>query len=291
MAVFDETLFQVGPRVYRALDEARGGRGRAGRPGGRLPALRQLGRRRPGRQPVRDRPGDQGDGGRSRPSTCCARWRTRPPGSAARSPCTPGAAPPASRVQPRPSRRPRRPTRSCSPSWPPGRRASRTGPSCSTWPGGSRPPGCGTPTWPTAAPRTSSPTCGWSSESLAAAGATRQAFGELQHLIWQAETFGFHLAELEIRQHSAVHARALRRDRRGGGDRCPAQTPEVLATFRAVGLDPGPVRRRGVPPLRGQLHPVGGGHRRRLRAGPARGAERPRPRCWTWSRCSRAART
>src|SRR6266851_1131557 len=41
--------------------------------------------------------------------------------------------------------------------------------------------------------------------SLAAAGAMRQAFGELQHLVWQVETFGFHLAELEIRQHSEVH--------------------------------------------------------------------------------------
>jgi phosphoenolpyruvate carboxylase len=71
---------------------------------------------------------------------------------------------------------------------------------------------------------------------LARAGAARQAFGELQHLIWQAETFGFHLAELEIRQHSAVHARALseldscgRRD-----DALSAQTREVMATFRAV---------------------------------------------------------
>src|SRR5204863_9409266 len=33
-------------------------------------------------------------------------------------------------------------------------------------------------------------------ESLAEAGASRLAFGEVQHLIWQAETFGFHLAEL-----------------------------------------------------------------------------------------------
>jgi phosphoenolpyruvate carboxylase len=41
-------------------------------------------------------------------------------------------------------------------------------------------------------------------DSLAAAGATRLASGELQHLIWQAETFGFHFAELEIRQHSGV---------------------------------------------------------------------------------------
>jgi phosphoenolpyruvate carboxylase len=46
-------------------------------------------------------------------------------------------------------------------------------------------------------------------ESLLAAGAPRAAHGELQHLIWQAETFGFHLAELEIRQHSSVHAAAV----------------------------------------------------------------------------------
>ena len=46
--------------------------------------------------------------------------------------------------------------------------------------------------------------------ALAAVGATRQAYGELQHLIWQAETFGFHFAGLEVRQHSAVHASALR---------------------------------------------------------------------------------
>ncbi|WP_106240892.1 phosphoenolpyruvate carboxylase [Allonocardiopsis opalescens] len=69
-------------------------------------------------------------------------------------------------------------------------------------------------------------------ESLAGAGAVRQAHGELQHLIWQLETFGFHLAELEIRQHSAVHARALA-ELRAGGDRS-AETEEVLATLRVV---------------------------------------------------------
>ncbi len=68
--------------------------------------------------------------------------------------------------------------------------------------------------------------------ALAAAGAARQAFGELQHLLWQAETFGFHLAELEIRQHSSVHARALREIR--AGRELSAQTSEVLATFRAM---------------------------------------------------------
>jgi len=41
-------------------------------------------------------------------------------------------------------------------------------------------------------------------DSLVAAGATRLASGELQHLIWQAETFGFYLAELEVRQHSTM---------------------------------------------------------------------------------------
>src|SRR6266700_4802747 len=41
--------------------------------------------------------------------------------------------------------------------------------------------------------------------SLVAAGAPRLAYGELQHLVWQAETFGFHLASLEVRQHASVH--------------------------------------------------------------------------------------
>jgi len=46
-------------------------------------------------------------------------------------------------------------------------------------------------------------------DSLAQAGARRAAYGELQHVIWYAETFGFHLAELEVRQHSDVHKAAL----------------------------------------------------------------------------------
>jgi phosphoenolpyruvate carboxylase len=68
--------------------------------------------------------------------------------------------------------------------------------------------------------------------SLVRAGAARQAYGELQHLLWQAETFGFHLAELEIRQHSAVHASVLREIQ--AGDARSAQASEVLATFRAM---------------------------------------------------------
>jgi phosphoenolpyruvate carboxylase len=68
--------------------------------------------------------------------------------------------------------------------------------------------------------------------ALADAGASRQAFGELQQLIWQAQTFGFHLAGLEVRQHSAVHAAALR-ELHAGGDLSP-QTREVLATLQAI---------------------------------------------------------
>ena len=71
-------------------------------------------------------------------------------------------------------------------------------------------------------------------ESLVAAGALRQAFGELHDLVWQVQTFGFHLAELEIRQHSAVHRTALAELNAGGA--CSADTEEVLATLRTVAL-------------------------------------------------------
>ncbi|WP_268778175.1 phosphoenolpyruvate carboxylase [Nocardiopsis sp. RV163] len=69
-------------------------------------------------------------------------------------------------------------------------------------------------------------------ESLAEAGAVRQAYGELQHLVWQAQTFGFHLAELEIRQHSEVHAAALAELREG--KELSERTEEVLATIRVI---------------------------------------------------------
>jgi phosphoenolpyruvate carboxylase len=70
--------------------------------------------------------------------------------------------------------------------------------------------------------------------SLAAGGAPRLAWGELQHLRWQAETFGFHLAALEIRQHSEVLAAARRELTDGVRRRPSAQTREVVATFRAI---------------------------------------------------------
>ena len=91
--------------------------------------------------------------------------------------------------------------------------------------------------------------------SLVAAGTLRAAYGELQHLIWQVETFGFHLAELEVRQHSEVHKAALcdllgvdtlpdaEELDRLGRDGWPADasptddmTTEVLATLRVMAL-------------------------------------------------------
>ncbi|MCT9928775.1 phosphoenolpyruvate carboxylase [Planotetraspora sp. A-T 1434] len=69
-------------------------------------------------------------------------------------------------------------------------------------------------------------------DSLRTAGAVRQAYGELQHLIWQVETFGFHLAELEVRQHSEVHAVALKEIASG---KLSERTEEVLATIRVIG--------------------------------------------------------
>jgi phosphoenolpyruvate carboxylase len=70
--------------------------------------------------------------------------------------------------------------------------------------------------------------------SLAAGGAARSAYGELQHLIWQVETFGFHLAELEVRQHSGVHAAALADLEAHDGEATEDMTREVLATIRVM---------------------------------------------------------
>ncbi len=69
-------------------------------------------------------------------------------------------------------------------------------------------------------------------DSLVSAGAPRQAYGHLQQLLWQVETFGFHLAELEVRQHSAVHAKVLEECRAGGALSETAE--EVLEVFRTI---------------------------------------------------------
>ncbi|WP_167131208.1 phosphoenolpyruvate carboxylase [Paramicrobacterium chengjingii] len=69
--------------------------------------------------------------------------------------------------------------------------------------------------------------------SLVAAGDKRSAYGEVQGLIWQVETFGFHLAELEVRQHSKVHRQAL--DELDRGAQPSEMTDEVLDVFRTIG--------------------------------------------------------
>lgn len=68
--------------------------------------------------------------------------------------------------------------------------------------------------------------------SLVDSGAKRHGFGGIQHLIWQVETYGFHLTELEVRQHSHVHRQALAELETGG--ELSAQTLEVLEVFRAI---------------------------------------------------------
>jgi phosphoenolpyruvate carboxylase len=94
-------------------------------------------------------------------------------------------------------------------------------------------------------------------ESLRANGSHRAADGELHGLVRQVETFGFHLAELEVRQHSGVHADAVRdllgldegaaldaveldRLATDGWDALPdttdAITAEVIATLRVMAV-------------------------------------------------------
>ena len=52
--------------------------------------------------------------------------------------------------------------------------------------------------------------------------------------MWQVETFGFHLAELEIRQHSGVHREALADLEANDGQPTQDLTREVLATIRVM---------------------------------------------------------
>lgn len=71
--------------------------------------------------------------------------------------------------------------------------------------------------------------------SLVASGARRAAYGDLQDLVWRVETFGFHLSEMEVRQHSKVHAQTLAWLDDAATADAPAVPPEeVLETFRAI---------------------------------------------------------
>ncbi len=109
-------------------------------------------------------------------------------------------------------------------------------------------------------------------DSLRRHGADRVAAGEVQDLLWQVETFGFHLASLEVRQHADVHTAALERLRSGRSADEPVDASgvtlnEVLATLRTqreIGLA---LRPGGFTPLHHQLHA-------RIR--------RTRPACSSW---------
>ena len=76
-------------------------------------------------------------------------------------------------------------------------------------------------------------------DALVADGLDRLAYGALQELRWQVETFGFHLASLEVRQHADVHAAARAAleltppdlDRQVAPD---VTAGEVVATLRAM---------------------------------------------------------
>ncbi|MBI2763208.1 MAG: phosphoenolpyruvate carboxylase [Chloroflexi bacterium] len=80
--------------------------------------------------------------------------------------------------------------------------------------------------------------------ALVAAGLRRVAVGSVQDFRWQVETFGFHLAELEVRQHADVHRAAVATLRAASEEGTPAPISsivgpgvtygEVLETFRAI---------------------------------------------------------
>jgi phosphoenolpyruvate carboxylase len=76
------------------------------------------------------------------------------------------------------------------------------------------------------------------SDALVADGLGRVAWGEVADLRWQLETFGFHLASLEVRQHADVHRAVEAALDRGAApdDEVAADVTaeEVLATFRAI---------------------------------------------------------
>ncbi len=71
-------------------------------------------------------------------------------------------------------------------------------------------------------------------QALIADGLVRVAQGEVQDLRWQVETFGFHLAALELRQHSAIQTAALRALEAAPRGEAGPEALELLASLRAV---------------------------------------------------------
>jgi phosphoenolpyruvate carboxylase len=74
-------------------------------------------------------------------------------------------------------------------------------------------------------------------DALVRDGLSRVAWGEVQEFRWQVQTFGFHLASLEVRQHATAHRAALPAIAEGRPDAEVVKgvtADEVLATFRSV---------------------------------------------------------
>ena len=90
------------------------------------------------------------------------------------------------------------------------------------------------------------------SGALRTHGADRVAWGEVQNLAWQVETFGFHLAALEVRQHADVHRAALASIASGEPD---PEAREVLATLRTVRDLQAAFGSQAVPAVHRLLHP------------------------------------
>ena len=107
-------------------------------------------------------------------------------------------------------------------------------------------------------------------DSLARTGAVRAAYGPVQRLIWQAQTFGFHLVEMEFRQHSLVHARALERHSRarplGRARRARAHDARGARHLPRDLADPAAQRRGRGAALHHLVHALGRGRGQRLRA-------------------------
>lgn len=89
-------------------------------------------------------------------------------------------------------------------------------------------------------------------EALSQHAAERVAYGTVQAFVWQVETFGFHLAELEVRQHADIHRLALARLRDADRldepiDGCGPTPADALETLRVIRRVQAAFGQRAVP--------------------------------------------
>ena len=262
---FETTLYDLAPEVG-GLARARGRRASTPAHGvrARLPALRQLDRRRPRRQPLRDRGRDRGGAARA------PRARAAPAAARASSGCTATSAPPSGSASTRRSARAcerdaraRSRTRRGAPRS--ATAASPTARSCATSTGSSarRSRRARARGGPTTAPRPGAyarrgraarrpaPAAGEPARAPRRSGWPRAGSATL---VRQAEIFGFHLASLDLRQHAATATRARSR-RCSAATGSPPATPAERGRARAscsTARDPG---RPAVRPAPARLQP------------------------------------